>query len=79
MDFETESGGVLFALAFLVITSFLWVTPFWIIFKRIGFPRFLALFCVIPIAPLLFLWFMALKKWPMEASGTEDRPRRFWP
>lgn len=38
--------------------------PFYKLFPRAGVPRWIALFGILPGAPLGFLWMLAFMKWP---------------
>ena len=40
------------------------IVPFWKIFQRTGIPPILAILAVIPLVSFVFLWIVALKKWP---------------
>ncbi|MGO4452080.1 hypothetical protein AB4Y96_24435 [Phyllobacterium sp. TAF24] len=44
------------------------VAPFWMIFKRTGIPPVLSILAVIPGAILIFIWIMALKRWPQDTA-----------
>jgi hypothetical protein len=43
--------------------------PFYKIFPRAGIPAWIAVFGVVPMVPLLFLWILALMRWPQDDSG----------
>jgi hypothetical protein len=48
---------------FLVFAALI-VVPFWVIFAKAGFPRWLSLLMVIPLANLVMLYVFAFSAWP---------------
>jgi len=40
------------------------IVPFWKIFKRTGIPPILSILAIFPFVTIIFLWIVALKKWP---------------
>jgi hypothetical protein len=40
--------------------------PFYKIFPRAGIPAWIAVFGVVPMIPLIFLWLLAFMKWPQD-------------
>jgi hypothetical protein len=40
------------------------IVPFWVIFAKAGFPRWLSLLMVIPLANLIMLYVFAFSAWP---------------
>ena len=42
----------------------IFILPFWKIFTKAGFPGWLSLFLLIPIANILVLFFLAFAEWP---------------
>ena len=52
---------LLFAVAYVV--------PFWKILGRIGYPKWLAIFAIIPLVSIILLWVVAFSKW----SGDKTR------
>jgi len=38
--------------------------PFWFIFKKAGYPPWLGLLMVVPIANIAMLYFLAFSDWP---------------
>lgn len=47
----------------VLIYAVVLVIPFWRIFGRIGWPRWLAILAFIPIVPIAFLWIIAFARW----------------
>ena len=48
--------------AFLLVV--LIVTPFVRILPRARIPAYFGFFAIVPIVPLILLWYMAFKRWP---------------
>jgi hypothetical protein len=40
--------------------------PFFKIFPRAGIPAWIAVFGVVPLVPLIFLWMLAFMRWPQD-------------
>ena len=40
------------------------IVPFWFIFSKAGFSKWLSLLMVIPIVNVILLYFLAFAKWP---------------
>ena len=59
--------NLLILIVFLVFA----ILPFWRLWKRAGHSPLWSLFAVVPIANVVMLWVLALKRWPA------DRERRF--
>lgn len=50
-------------LMFLVFAALI-IMPFWVIFAKAGFPRWLSLLMVVPLANLIMLYVFAFSAWP---------------
>ena len=50
-------------LMFLVFATLI-IVPFWVIFAKAGFPRWLSLLMVVPLANLIMLYVFAFSAWP---------------
>ena len=46
----------------ILLAVFFW--PLWKIVGRTGHPAILSILFLIPLANILFVWFLALSKWP---------------
>ena len=44
-----------------------WIVPFWRIFPRAGWSKWLSLLMVIAPLNIVLLWVLAFKRWPGEA------------
>jgi len=60
-------GG--YVIRWIVILSLLQVVPFWRIFKRMGFPPWLAIMASLPLVNLIVLYFVAMTPWPSETGS----------
>jgi len=56
-----------------IIATVLIALPCGIIFRRLGFSGWWSLLCFVPAAALLFLWYLALCRWP--AAETANAPQ----
>ena len=54
------SFGPLMMLIFAVLI----ILPFWFIFSKAGFPRWLSLLMVVPIVNVIMLYVFAFSDWP---------------
>ena len=50
-------------LMFLIFAALI-IVPFWAIFAKAGFPRWLSLLMVVPIANVIMLYVFAFSAWP---------------
>jgi hypothetical protein len=48
---------------FLVFAALI-IVPFWVIFAKAGFPRWLSLLMVVPLANVIMLYVFAFSAWP---------------
>ena len=55
----------------IVILSLLQVVPFWRIFGRMGFPRWLSIMASLPLVNLIVLYFIAMTPWPRDAASKQ--------
>ncbi|MCH8552299.1 MAG: hypothetical protein LAT62_10205 [Natronospirillum sp.] len=61
MSWETEwAGHGIGMLIFMIIM----LLPFWRITKKAGFSGFWSLLMFVPVANILFLYFLAFARWP---------------
>ncbi|MDA3932865.1 MAG: hypothetical protein PF630_00740 [Gammaproteobacteria bacterium] len=63
---EMMSGTSMWPFGPLIMLVFaaLIIVPFWFIFKKAGYPQWLSLLMVVPIANLAMLYFLAFSDWP---------------
>ncbi len=53
-----------FGFFMMLIFAALIILPFWFIFSKAGFPRWLSLLMVVPIVNLIMLYVFAFSDWP---------------
>jgi uncharacterized protein (DUF983 family) len=58
MDFF-PFGPIMWLIAAIVI-----VLPFWFIFEKAGYSKWLSLLMLIPLVNIIALYFLAFSKWP---------------
>lgn len=63
-----QEMGPFAVVAWLVIAAVI-VIPFWKICARVGFTPWLSLLVLIPIANLVFIYFLAFSPWPARESS----------
>jgi uncharacterized protein (DUF983 family) len=51
-------------LLFILFLGIIFILPFWKIFTKAGFPGWLSLFMLIPLANILMLFYLAFAEWP---------------
>ncbi len=54
----------------MLIFAALIVIPFWFIFTKAGYSKWLSLLMLVPIANVIMLYFLAFSTWPIH-RGTE--------
>ena len=62
------SFGPLMMLIFAVLI----ILPFWFIFSKAGFPRWLSLLMVVPIVNVIMLYVFAFSDWPSLQKKNND-------
>jgi len=60
MPMAMGSGGPIFCLIIAVLI----IIPFWFIFSKAGFSKWLSLLMVIPLVNIAMLYFLAFATWP---------------
>ncbi len=60
---ETMFGTGMWALWMLVMTAAV-ILPFWFIFPKAGYSKWLSLLMVVPLVNVILLYFLAFAKWP---------------
>ncbi len=66
-------GGFIMGPVVMLIFTILMVLPFWRICKKAGYNGAFSLFILIPIANMIFLYWLAFAKWPTENSERTER------
>ena len=58
----------------MLVVGALVVVPLWRVCVRLGFPGWVSLAALVPLANLLLLYFLAFAEWPIERrDGTSPR------
>ena len=68
---ETMFGTGMWALWMLVITAVV-ILPFWFIFPKAGYSKWLTLLMVVPPVNVFLLYFLAFAKWPSLGNGVVE-------
>ena len=68
---ESMMGGGMGPLMMLVMAAVI-IVPFWFIFSKAGYSKWLSLLMVVPLVNVILLYFLAFSKWPSspEKSNT---------
>lgn len=51
-----------------LIVAVIAVVPYWQICKKIGYSPWLSLLIVVPLANLIFIYYLAFSQWPSQKS-----------
>ena len=65
---ETMPGMGMGPLMMLLMAAVVLV-PFWFIFAKAGYSKWLSLLMVVPLVNLILLYFLAFSKWPSVGNG----------
>ncbi len=55
-----------FALIMCLISAALIVLPFWFIFMKAGYSKWLSLIMIVPVANIVMLYILAFSNWPSQ-------------
>ncbi len=66
---EIGVGMGMWMLWMLLMAVAVLVVPFWFIFSKAGYPKWLALLMIVPLINVFLLYFLALAKWPNPGPG----------
>jgi hypothetical protein len=55
----------------MVVMATVMILPFWFIFSKAGYSKWLSLLMVVPFVNVLLLYFLAFSQWPNQ--GNADR------
>tara|TARA_R110000851_G_scaffold165169_1_gene309656 strand:- start:78 stop:305 length:228 start_codon:yes stop_codon:yes gene_type:complete len=56
----------------MLVIAVLVVIPAWRICKRIGYPGWMGILILIPLANLILLYFIAFSDWPADKTGKQN-------
>lgn len=59
-----HSGMHAFGLVWMILLAVVVLIPFWRICSRAGYPGVISLLILVPLANLVFLYFLAFADWP---------------
>jgi hypothetical protein len=71
MDYGSEMGAgfAVLQLLILVITVAIVIIPFWKIYAKAGFSKWLSLLMIVPLVNLIVLYVVAFSAWPAHRGG----------
>ncbi|MGC1295854.1 MAG: hypothetical protein WA869_12540 [Alloacidobacterium sp.] len=58
----------------IIIGSLIVVIPYWMIFKKAGFPAFLGILMVVPLVNLVLLYVLAFSQWKVVPASPNVYP-----
>ncbi len=64
-----ETIRLLAGFLFIGVLVPLLILPYWVIFRKAGFPKWISLFMLIPIVNFVVLYVVAFAKWKPEVSA----------
>ncbi|HVS76761.1 MAG TPA: hypothetical protein VHE11_07490 [Steroidobacteraceae bacterium] len=64
---------------FWLIGAIIAIIPFWRICDRAGLSPWLSLLLLIPLANIIFVYYVAFAEWPSQRGGTGSAPPGFGP
>lgn len=70
----TDAANPLLGFIPLVVIVAIVIPPFWMIFGKAGFSKWLSLLMFIPIVNLIVLYFVAFSRWPNTSSRKRHTP-----
>lgn len=54
-----------YGLLMMIVFAIIIILPFWFIFSKAGYSKWLSLLLVIPVVNLIMIYFLAFSKWPI--------------
>lgn len=58
-----------FGLFWMLAMAALVIVPFWFIFSKAGYSKWLSLLMVVPVVNLIALYFLAFSQWPSQGNS----------
>jgi hypothetical protein len=58
----------------IIIGSLIVIIPYWMIFKKAGFPAFLGILMVVPLVNLVLLYVLAFSQWKVVPASPNVYP-----
>lgn len=65
-----QVGG--FGFLFMLIWAVILIFPFWRISERVGYPGWISLLMLVPGINIIYVYFLALAKWPRDTKKIEN-------
>ncbi|WP_259366982.1 MULTISPECIES: hypothetical protein [unclassified Colwellia] len=65
------SGMWPFGSLMMLVMAFVMILPFWFIFYKAGYSKWLSLLMVVPLVNLLLLYFLAFSQWPNQEKSPD--------
>ena len=65
------NGGMEMNPLWMLIFAVLIIVPFWIIFGKAGFSKWLSLLMVVPLVNIAMLYFLAFASWPSKIKDKQ--------
>ncbi len=56
----------------MLVIAIVVVIPVWRICQRVGYPGWLGILMLVPVANLVLLYFIAFSDWPKEKAGNHN-------
>ncbi len=66
---EISAGFLVFELLFVVAGIAIFIIPFWKIYEKAGFSKWLSLLMILPVVNLIVLYVVAFSTWPAHRGG----------
>ena len=65
------SGMWPFGSLMMLVMALVMILPFWFIFSKAGFSKWLSLLMVVPLVNLFLLYFLAFSQWPNQEKSPD--------
>ncbi len=65
------SGMGVFGPLMMLIMAAIMILPFWFIFSKAGYSKWLSLLMVVPLVNLVLLYFLAFSRWPSQRTPSK--------
>lgn len=66
---DISAGFMVFVLLFWAIGIAIVIIPFWKIYEKAGFSKWLSLLMIVPVVNLIVLYVVAFSTWPVHRGG----------
>lgn len=55
----------------MLVMAVIIILPFWFIFSKAGYSKWLSLLMVVPLVNIILLYFLAFSKWPSSVNKSQ--------